>query len=294
MIVKQKHFNKRHKVGMTRVTFDRYKTDCEKLNKKLDDYAEDLNNGFDFYKANVLEKFIQGSDEIDDFAYQFLLLDKYNRTAESKYANTLEKFTINYGGTIGAMTYQLRKDSRKGSNNPAYNHGGRLSPWSDKSEVHSKEVRDIAKAKIGETKKNNPAKRGNTNKYYYIDKGYSEKEAAEMVKKRQATGGGWFAKKLKYEDGFAESPCILYFIKIEGIDIWKIGITSQMSTRARFGNTIKYNTISIIEGTCLEMFRLEQKILKSYKKYRCSYKTDKFSSTECFNNNILMRQHEII
>ncbi len=72
------YFNKRPKVGKTKVSFEEYYI-SEELNKKLNDYALNLNNGFDFYKKIVLEKFILGYKDIDNFSEQFVLLNEYNK-----------------------------------------------------------------------------------------------------------------------------------------------------------------------------------------------------------------------
>jgi len=175
------YFNKRHKVGKTKVSFKNYYGDKE-LNEKLDKYANDLNNGFDFYKKVVLEKFILGYKEIDDFSNQFILLNEYNKT-NNKYSNTLEKFCINYGTTLGTIKFNQKKENMKGELNPFFNHGGKYSPLSDKFVGNSKKE-DVIK-KISKSNKEN----GNNDctVLYWTNKGYTKSEAKIKIGKRQST-----------------------------------------------------------------------------------------------------------
>ena len=88
-----------------------------------------------------------------------------------------------------------------GENNPGYRHGGKLSPWSDKSEVHTEEQKREARRKADENRSHT------TQIDYWLNKGYSEQEAKEKLSERQKT----FSKKI----------CIEKYGKEEGLKIWK-------------------------------------------------------------------------
>lgn len=83
---------------------------------------------------------------------------------------------------------QLRKEKinrASGENNPAYNHGGRLSPFSDKFIGKSSKEKTLKKLK--ETIKKNPHKQ-NTKIEYYLNMGYNMDDAKNLLKERQAVG----------------------------------------------------------------------------------------------------------
>jgi len=185
MNVKTNHYNKKKKIGKHKINLDKYKTECKELNIKIDKYENDVNNGFDFFKPSILEKFIIGHEEISDFSEQFIKLYEYNIT-NNKYTNSLDKFIINYGKTIGSKKFNEKCERVKGKNNPAYQHGGRLSPLSDKF-IHKKtdEEKEDIKKKIAFSNKNN----GNntTTLKYWTKQGYSKEEAKQKVSERQKT-----------------------------------------------------------------------------------------------------------
>lgn len=93
----------------------------------------------------------------------------------------------------------------KGENNPAYNHGGRLSPFSDKF-VH---VERIDKKKLCEKVSKSNRENGNndTTLLYWTKLGYSEAEAKEKLSERQRT--------------FTLEKCISKYGKEEGTKRWK-------------------------------------------------------------------------
>ena len=184
--VANNYFTKKPKVGGHVVNFSRFKTGCPELSIKLDEFTKDVNNGFGLYKESVLKKFISGYKEIDNFSEQFIKLFEYNQSSTNPTANTLEKFIINYGITIGTKKYNEKPKFKSGEDNPGFQHGGKLSPWSEKSVYHTPEVIIASKNKIIETKKD-PSKRSNTTKEFWQNKGYSESEAILKVKERQRT-----------------------------------------------------------------------------------------------------------
>lgn len=89
------------------------------------------------------------------------------------------------GCKIVSAAYSRRQSEHtKGEKNPGYQHGGRLSPWSKKSEYHSEEQRISARKKAVENYA--PEDRDNT-LVYYTSRGMSEEEAREAQSERQRT-----------------------------------------------------------------------------------------------------------
>lgn len=116
-------------------------------------------------------------------------------------------YLIKYGKEKGTELFLKFKSGRmKGDKNPGFQHGGRLSPFSDKSEVHSKEQRLLAKEKTKETKKD-PARRGNNTKEFWMKKGFSEEDAINKVSEKQST--------------FSLEKCILKHGEEDGKRIWQ-------------------------------------------------------------------------
>jgi hypothetical protein len=86
---------------------------------------------------------------------------------------------------IMATKCQARCDKIKGPCNPGYQHGGKLSPWSDKSEKHTTEQISAAKRKAAD---NARASNKRSNKIeYWLAKGYSLEEARILLSQRQST-----------------------------------------------------------------------------------------------------------
>ena len=88
-------------------------------------------------------------------------------------------------------------DRMLGKDNPGYQHGGKLSPWSDKSEKHSKDVRELAMAKANKGASDNSIRKPK----YWVDKGYSEEEAKGKVTWYQSRNLDWFIHYYGIEEG---------------------------------------------------------------------------------------------
>ena len=107
-------------------------------------------------------------------------------------SETLEYLTILYQSKEKALEHRARKsDQVKGSNNPAYQHGGKFSPFSDKF-VKYQDIdniiytKDDVRKKKEQTIKDNPQNQP-THIEYYLNKGMSEDEAKAALSKRQTT-----------------------------------------------------------------------------------------------------------
>lgn len=104
---------------------------------------------------------------------------------------SVEEYITRYGTTKS----NLAIDNMTGDKNPSYGHGGKLSPWSEKSEFHTKEQIKDAKERAS---KNSGESYWNTNKnpfkreYHNSDKEYSLSQTRDLK---------WFIDKYGEEDG---------------------------------------------------------------------------------------------
>lgn len=95
-----------------------------------------------------------------------------------------------------------------GEKNPAYQHGGRLSPFSTK--FHKYATADEAKAGIaivGQKVRVAQLDHGNTKLKHYLDKGFTEAEAEQALRDRQQT--------------FTLEKCIQRHGSDEGLRVWQ-------------------------------------------------------------------------
>lgn len=92
---------------------------------------------------------------------------------------------------------QRRIDAWLKENNPGWQHGGKLSPWSLKSEVHSSEVIASATAKANKGASENSIRKPK----YWMNKGFSEAEAKEKVTWYQSRNLEWFIHYYGVEEG---------------------------------------------------------------------------------------------
>lgn len=118
---------------------------------------------------------------------------------------TIEDYKEKYNTPIRSEQYLQKQSERvRGNKNPAFQHGGKFSPLSDKfihADTTNKE--DII-SKISESNKNN----GNnpTTLLYWTKQGLSEEEAKKKLSERQTT--------------FSLDICIEKYGKKEGTKVW--------------------------------------------------------------------------
>jgi DNA-directed RNA polymerase subunit RPC12/RpoP len=95
----------------------------------------------------------------------------------------IDEYKLKYNSTVKS---EELSDNYRGSKNPAYQHGGKLSPWSKKSEYHDHGFVDECKnAAIAKSMKN-PKHGTNTIRLQtYIDMGMSQEEAKAALYDRQ-------------------------------------------------------------------------------------------------------------
>jgi len=128
---------------------------------------------------------------------------------------TIEEYKEKYN-LYSLICVSLSKEKSKrvsGENNPAYQHGGRLSPFSKKfhkyselSETEVQEQIDGVCNKSSLTKKEHP-ENDSTRIEYYLAQGYSEEESQIELTKRQKT--------------FSLDICIEKHGKVEGLRIFQ-------------------------------------------------------------------------
>lgn len=96
-----------------------------------------------------------------------------------------ETYVEKYGGkVINEAIREKLSDNVKGEKNPGYQHGGKLSPWSDKSEYHDTDTIKSAREKAYT---NYTKDKRDVCVEYWVKKGHSEKEAMVMIAERQRT-----------------------------------------------------------------------------------------------------------
>lgn len=91
----------------------------------------------------------------------------------------------------------------KGDKNPAYQHGGRLSPFSKNFLKGNCVGETVTKAQKTRTSNNNDA----TRLEYYTSRGMSEEDARVALSQRQTT--------------FSKEKCIQRYGEVEGLKVWE-------------------------------------------------------------------------
>jgi hypothetical protein len=128
-------------------------------------------------------------------------------------AKEIANHVITHGVKVedyGVTKSQEMIDRVKGSKNPGYKHGGRLSPFSDKFKKYRDNSAGYTKNEVlekrKETVKDNPQNQS-TRIEYWLKRGLNEAEAREALSDRQTT--------------FSLDKCILKYGEEEGLRVWK-------------------------------------------------------------------------
>lgn len=120
----------------------------------------------------------------------------------------VDEYKLKYGDVLSEKYRREQSERVSGDKNPAYQHGGTLSPWSDKSTKHSKTIIESARKKANENSLKNPMNATRqTQLSSYIERGFTEEEAITMRSERQTT--------------FSLEKCIARFGDDEGTRVWK-------------------------------------------------------------------------
>lgn len=125
---------------------------------------------------------------------------------------TVEQYNTKYNDNVDKFSQYWKTENKKhgfkpGKDNPAYQHGGRLSPFSDKfihkDRVNAEEVKKKAKQTLREHPENN-----STRIEYWLKRTNGDYEEAErLLSERQTT--------------FSRENCILKYGLEEGIKRWE-------------------------------------------------------------------------
>lgn len=150
---------------------------------------EHLYSSYDEYKIkyNLLPLKV---DLKSEGAVECIICGLYSHDLTSHITRThkmkVSQYKVEYGGKIRSQKYLNKQSERiKGNKNPAYNHGGKYSPLSDKfihKDTTSKE--DVIR-KISTSIKNNG--NNSTTIKYWLKQGYTEEESLQKLKERQTT-----------------------------------------------------------------------------------------------------------
>lgn len=126
-----------------------------------------------------------------------------------KHNLTPKEYKVTYD--VKLTKVQSLSDHMRGDKNPAYNHGGKFSPFSKKfikytdDESYQNGLESV-KAKSSQTIIDHPENQS-TKIEYYISKGYSKEESEILLSERQST--------------FSLSKCIERHGEDEGLRMWK-------------------------------------------------------------------------
>ena len=176
------------------------------------------------YKPFYIKSFLDAGLE-DNFILRICNIWEYN--INNKGGDTKEKLLLLHGDYLGLKKWEEKSSKLKGELNPAFNHGGTLSPFSDKSLYHSKETRENVKEMI-RIIKIDPAKRSNTTIEYWLQKGFTIEESKDVLKDRQST--------------FSLKSCIEKYGDVDGLRLFKERQDKWQCTM----NSKSYDEISII------------------------------------------------
>lgn len=107
-------------------------------------------------------------------------------------ADSKEYLIMLYGDTEGSKRYREKQDRVTGENNPAYDHGGKFSPFSKKfikyENLSDEEKESTINELFVESDKTRNENCNNSIRIdYWLKRGYLEDEAKEKLRKRQST-----------------------------------------------------------------------------------------------------------
>lgn len=162
-----------------------------------------IDNEVVFNLGTIAKMINNGVD--DQFFRRFYL--SYNLKSSDSKLN----FICLYGYEKGIKLWKEHKyDRMVGENNPGYNHGGKLSPWSKKSTFYSEESKEKAKQTVYNNNSNPTYYR------YYIERGYTVDEAYEQL--------------IKLDRTFSLKKCIKNYGEEKGLKIFEDRQTKWQNT----------------------------------------------------------------
>lgn len=125
-----------------------------------------LKDGYDFLTCPICKK------KVREFTIGHAKMHGYN---------TVREFLSDHGFKYAVC--ENKRERVKGKNNPGYNHGGKLSPW---SKNNPKNTSKKLKENYEKAEKSRKGKRSNEIGYW-TSRGYTEDQAKEEISKRQKT-----------------------------------------------------------------------------------------------------------
>ena len=178
-----------------------------------------------------------------------------------------EDYKNQYGDFRSQRYLQGQAERIKGDKNPAYNHGGRLSPFSKKF-VHADKVnRDELRKRQMETTKNND--NVTVTLSYWLSQGYSEEEAKEKLKERQTT--------------FTLEKCIEKYGEEAGRQRW-------LDRQEKWQTSLQKTTDNCFSKVSQELFwKLYEKLENNRSVYFAELSEDKTLDDSGRNNEYLLR-----
>jgi len=178
-----------------------------------------INRGV-IFKYESLAKLISNNIETK-------LVERVQYGLNIKKGNGLLSCIIRHGISEGIrVSHKVNKLFKKGENNPGYNHGGKLSPYSKRflkyTDMNEEEIEETRKKSLKKAEDNRSY---NTRIEYYLNKGYSEEEAKIALSERQRT--------------FSIDKCIEKYGEEDGLKIWKQRQEKWRSSLAKIPENIK-------------------------------------------------------
>ena len=125
----------------------------------------------------ILTLIAQFNKDCDDYYNQTIICLNHERKTEN-----IEYFTLVYGSEYAQVKMKKKADRVKGDKNPAYQHGGKFSPFSEK--FVKGDIRRQTVDKAHKTINKNNAYR--TRLSYWVER-YGEEEGRRLYRERQTT-----------------------------------------------------------------------------------------------------------
>jgi hypothetical protein len=189
-------------------------------------YADNITSIVDLYDS-IFEQFVNKSDALKISG----LLNELKASSESggvtcqccgiytrddirqhikkSHKMTCEEYKNRYNAPLlSDKTLKVYSDRVKGDKNPAYNHGGRLSPFSKNFKKYRDKTADYTIEDVHKKRVESTINGGGFNNTlsHYLNKGLSKNQAKEALRNRQTT--------------FSLEKCIEKYGEMEGPKIW--------------------------------------------------------------------------
>lgn len=165
----------------------------------------------------------------DDLVERMIQIHQHPKKTENE-----EYLKLAFGGNEAKRRLKAKSDRVSGKNNPAYDHGGRLSPFSDKFIKYQdgdNRARDVFEKSM-KTKSEHP-ERQPTKIEYYLNQGMSEEDARKALSNRQTT--------------FSLDTCIEKYGIEKGTDVWQ---QRQAKWKESLSNMTDDELFYFVRGKC--------------------------------------------